>query len=605
MDDAPTLLSTGFDAPSEEAWMAMVTKTLDGAPFDKRLVSRTYDGLAIQPLYPAAATGATLGRAASFDADRPWDIRVEMTHPDPAQANAAALTDLHGGASSLLLTIDPAGEQGVAVGSEADMARALDGVFLDLAPVALEAGYLGPKAADWLVAHARKQTLKPRLALNLDPLSTFATSGMSPGPIESHIIAAAQIAARLEVERAFLATGRVVHEAGGSDAQALGFMLASAVAYLKAAVRAGMGMEAALSAISLGVVCDGEYFTGIALARSARSLWARLASTLTVAPAPTFIEARTSRRMLSTLDPWVNMLRLTAAGFGAGVGGADAILIDPFTLPLGRSTAFSRRQARNAQLVLMEEAHIGKVDDPGAGSGLIEAMTLDLARAGWAVFQAIEARGGVVAALTSGWMAAEVASVRERRTKDIATRRRGLIGVSEFPDLHSRAVEVEAVDPAPFGKSNVSAAMPGPDGHCPPLTPWRASADFEALRARASHTAPTVFLATLGSPKDYTARLAFARNLFASGGFETPAGAVEAYDAAHAALAVICSSDAVYADDAEEAARTLKAKGARSVWLAGRPGELEAMLKAAGVDEFLFGGGDAIATLSHALDTAA
>jgi methylmalonyl-CoA mutase len=601
-------IAADFPEPSREAWLGLVEKTLKGVPFDK-LTSRTADGLAIEPLY-TVETSATpepnAVRPPLRPDERPWDVRTPVDHPSPAQANADALRDLQNGAASVLLTLDPSGERGIAVGSADDLARVLDGVLLDLAPVALDAGFMGPQAADWLAAAAKGGPASP-LAFHLDPLSAFAEAGESPGPIAAHVTAAAETGAR-HVETypeagLFLASGRVVHEAGGTEAQELGFMTAAALVYAKALAEVGLPLEEAFGRIVLSLAADGEYFITIAKLRAARVLWGKLTAACGVS-APARIEARSSRRMLSRLDPWVNMIRLTAAGFAAAVGGADAIVLDPFTQPLGRATAFARRQTRNTQLVLMEEAHLGRVADPAGGAWFLESLTDQMARAGWAFFQEIERRGGAVAALEGGFVAQAVSDARQARATAVARRKAGLIGVSEFANLAEPGVDVEQVDAAAFAQAALNVRRPGPDSRCAPLNPWRAAEPFERLRgaAQAITPHPRAFLATLGSAADHAARVGVIRNLLAAGGIAAETGVASDYDPAQTSAAVICGSDQAYAEEAEAAARALKAAGARHIYLAGRPADLEPRLSEAGVDGFLFAGMDVVAGLDGLLE---
>lgn len=456
------------------AWRALVAKTLRDKPFDS-LTYVTPDGLEIAPLYEAGA-GARVCPTRPVDVDRPWDLRTLVAHPDPARANSEALRDLEGGAASIVIRIDPAGRSGVAAGSADDLARTLAGVVPELAPIALDAGFLGPHAADWLAAVA-KASPAAKLQFHLDPLSAFAESGASPGPVESHVFSAANVASRLAQTYPdaglFLASGRVVHEAGGGDVGELAFAAAATLSYAKALVRSGLSREDAFAGITLGLSADGEYFGVIAKLRAARLLWRQIARACGV-DRPARIEARASRRMLTARDPWANMLRLTAAGFGAAVGGADAVVLGTFTDALGHPTAFARRQSRNTQLVLMEEAHLGRVADPAAGSGYIEALTDQLARAAWAAFQAIEAAGGLIAALEKGLIAAEVAKTVAAR--DTAPR---IVGVTVFPPTQDAPVDLEPVTATPTDAP--SPRLPGPDSHCPPLAPVRFSAPFEAI----------------------------------------------------------------------------------------------------------------------------
>jgi methylmalonyl-CoA mutase len=360
------------------------------------------------------------------------------------------------------------------VGSEADLARVLDDVILELAPVSLDAGFLGPQVADWLSA-AAKASPGALLRFHLDPLSAFAEVGASPGPIEAHLVSAANVAARLAETypkaQLFLASGRAAHEAGGGEALEVAFAASAAVAYAKAMVRAGMPMARAFAHITLGLCADADYFLTIAKLRAARAVWARLAAACGADPTAR-IEARSSRRMLAAKDAWTNMIRLTAAGFAAAVGGADTVILGNFTDAIGLPTPFARRQSRNTQLVLMEEAHVGKVADPAAGAGYVEALTDQIARAAWAQFQAIEAAGGVIAALASGQIAADVEAARAARPEP------RLIGVNAFPPAQETPVEVERPTPKPT-RSAPSPKLPGPDSTCPPLTPIRLAEAFE------------------------------------------------------------------------------------------------------------------------------
>ncbi|WP_332771978.1 methylmalonyl-CoA mutase family protein [Phenylobacterium sp.] len=468
------------DAPpsaSDADWRALVAKTLKDAPFET-LRATTAEGLAIEPLYPAALTQAAFTPRV-HDPEQPWDVRVAVAHPEPARANADLLADLTGGATSAVISLDPAGQAGVAVGSAGDLARVLDGVLLEMAPIALDAGYLGPKAADWLAA-AAKGSPTAQLALHLDPLSAFARTGASPGPIESHLISAATVAARLAQAHPkaslFLASGRVVHEAGGGEAGELAFALTAALAYAKALVRAGVPMAEAFGGIILGLSADTDYFATLAKHRAARQLWTRVTQACGVT-VPARIESRSSGRMLTVQDPWTNMLRLAAAAFGASVGGADAVVLGTFTDAIGLPIAFARRQSRNTQFVLMEEAHLGRVADPAAGSGYVEALTDEMARAAWAEVQVIEAQGGLISALAGGHIAAEVAKVR--RARDAAGPPK-IVGVTAFPP--TQAAPVEVAPAAPRAVEAPTTRLPGPDGACPPLAPIRLAEPHEAAR---------------------------------------------------------------------------------------------------------------------------
>jgi len=457
-----SVLDPGIPPAGEDAWRALVAKTLGDKPFES-LTKSTVEGLQIAPLYAASEKAAPFPTR-PFDGERPWDIRVLSAHPDPARVNAELLADLEGGAASVIVRGHTTAEA---------LGRALKDVIVELAPVGLDAGFLGPKAADALHAVA-KSSPGAKLNFHLDPLGAFAEAGESPGPIESHIISAVTVGVRLAQTypqaQLFLASGRVAHEAGGGEALEVAVASASAIAYAKALVRAGLPVEEAFARITLGLAADGDYFLTLAKLRAARTVFARIA-TVSGASAQARIEARTSRRMLTAQDAWTNMIRLTAAGFGAAAGGADAVVLGNFTDALGLPTAFGRRQSRNTQLVLMEEAGVGRVADPAAGSGYLDTLTDQIARAAWDRLQAIEAAGGVIAALETGLVARDVeAAVAARGDPKI-------LGVTAFPPSDQGPVEVE---PAQAAQPDVAAArLPGPDSRCPALRPMRLSEKHE------------------------------------------------------------------------------------------------------------------------------
>lgn len=441
-------------------WAALAEKSLGAAASE-----RMRDGLALKPLYTAedAPTAASLARAAR-DPERPWDVRAVVAHPDPTAANRQILEALEGGAASVLVRVADGARTGVQVASAAGLARVLEGVILELAPVALDAGFLGVPAAEWLAAAARASPAALP-AFHLDPLSAFARAGRSSGPIGAQIEAAAAAAAPLShaypKASLFLGSGQTVHEAGGDAVAELGFAAAGALAYAKALDAAGVPPAMAFERITLGFAADAQVYLTIAKLRAARLIWARLTEACG-AQTPARIEARSSDRMLAAKDVWTNMVRLTLAGFGAGVGGADAVCLSAFTNSVGAPTDLGLRQARGAQLILMEEAGVGRVVDPARGGWFLEALTDRLAREGWAAFQAIEAEGGAAAALISGHVAW---AVERARAADPAP----VVGVSVFPNPDDVAPPTGKVEPA--AAAAAAPRQPGEDSLCPPLTP--------------------------------------------------------------------------------------------------------------------------------------
>jgi methylmalonyl-CoA mutase len=404
------------------------------------------------------------------------------------------------------------------------------------------------------------------------------------------------------------ADGRVIHDAGGSEVQELAFVLACGVGYLRAIEQAGVPLEDAQGMVYARLSADADQFLTLAKFRALRLLWARIEQACGLAPKPLFVAADTAWRMLTQRDANVNMLRATMATFSAGLGGANAITVLPHTLALGLPDDFARRVARNTQLVLLEESNLAKVSDPAAGSGGIETLTGQLCEAAWVLFQEIETAGGLFASLEQNFIQRKVAATRAAREASIARRKDVLTGASEFPNLHEADVAVLDATPVvlpPYGEARFKFDA---------LPPMRLAAPFEALRdksdakLRSTGVRPKIFLANLGTPADFTARATFAKSFFETGGIEAittqgfadPADLAAAFKASGAAMACLCSSDKAYAEHAKVAAKALQAAGARHIYVAGRPGAHEATLRAAGVGDFIFAGGDALAMLQEA-----
>jgi methylmalonyl-CoA mutase len=336
--------------------------------------------------------------------------------------------------------------------------------------------------------------------------------------------------------------------------------------------------------------------------RAVRKLWARIEAACGLQPKPALVTAETAWRMLTKHDAYVNMLRNAIAVAAAGLGGADAITMLPHTAPLGLPDAFARRAARNTQLVLLEESNLARVADPAAGSGAIEAITEELCTAAWSQFQEIEKAGGPWAALESGLVQKNVAAVRAEREKAVARGKDILTGTNAYPDIREATPAVLDVAPAAKSEPASAAALPR----------IRLGEPFEKLRHKSdvglakTGARPKIFLAVLGKPADFSTRVNFAKNFFEAGGIETiegePGSPAASFTASGATLVCLCGADKTYETEAVAAVTALNAAGARHIYLAGRPAELETALKSAGVQGFIYAGCDALATLTAAYD---
>ncbi|AZI58559.1 methylmalonyl-CoA mutase [Nakamurella antarctica] len=523
-----------------------------------------------------------------------WDIRTYIAESDPAAANRIALLDLRGGAVSLWLRVGATGTD------IADLATVLDGVYLDFGPVVFDCDDdVDPVAvavAFDSILTTRVLRSAPTSNLGADPLASLVRSGgVDPGcaatasaAVSATIGEVGAIAARLGT-RGVVVDATAVHDAGATDAQELGYSLAAGTLYLRALVDSGIDVNTAACLIEFRYAATDNQFLTIAKLRAARTLWHRVCELSGVVESARgqLQHVVTSRPMMTRYDPWVNILRTTIAAFAASIGGAAAITVLPFDDALGEPNTLARRIARNTSAVLISESHIAKVTDPAGGAYAVEELTDATARAGWAQFQLIEESDGVVAALADGSLAARVHAAAVARSADIARRKRPLTGVSEFPLTGEQLLD--------RNRPPTSGTKPRP-GALPAI---RYAEEFEEMRD--APCSGTLFLATLGSVAQHTARATFVANLCAAGGITvdaagttaTPADVVAAFTRSGAGVVAVTGTDAAYVNSAVDVIAGLRAAGATWIILAGRPSEDLAPL----VDDWVAAGVDALAFL--------
>jgi len=682
-----------FPPASYEQWRQLAEAALDGAAFDRKLVTRTYEGIDVQPVYtradlpsgdPSGFPGMppfVRGAAPRGATNVGWDLRQEHRQPDLKQANQDILDDLSGGVTSLLLRFSRSaragldadngraaelnGLDGLMVYSVADFDRLLEDVQLDLAAIVLDAGGAFLPAAALLVGLWRRHKIAPdqaRGAFHADPLAALAADGHLPTSAERAMALMARLAAWTADNYPHVTAVGVdtapYHHAGATAVEDVAFAAATGVEYLRAMIAAGMDISAAARQIQFRFSLGTHHFLEMAKLRAARKVWARVVQVSggSSDAAAMRIHARTSNRTLTRRDPYVNLLRNTASVFAAGLGGAQAITSAPFDHLSGPPDAASRRIARNTVLILQEEAHLHRVIDPAGGSWFLETATESIAQAAWTKFQEIEERGGMLTSIQDNWVAEQIDAAFAPRAKDIARRKAGITGVSEFPDVHETPIAHETIDSATIvraarqrvknarqkspalnslAKSDqpvaalITAAERGATigqmaaalgfhketASAAPLVNRYFAEPFEKLRdatdawTEKSGTRPRIFLANLGPVAHHAARAAFSKNFFEAGGFEVVTNdgfedaeaAAAALAASGARVAVICSSDKLYPDLVPSAAESLKAAGARTVVLAGSPGEHEDAWRAAGVDRFIYISCEVLAILREIL----
>ncbi|GAC68723.1 methylmalonyl-CoA mutase family protein [Gordonia soli] len=559
------------------------------ASAEELLSTTTADGLTVRPLYTRRDELPEVGLPGGFPyvrgADPVRDVNVgwrvterfgdDLDAPI-ADVNTGILDAFANGASGLWLRV------GAGVGVD-DIAAVLAGVYLDLVPVTLDAGADGVAAARALLALreaaagapvAADPTPATTLSLGLSPLTAAFSRRPTVDPADA-VALAAEVPADV---RTFRVDGTDFATAGADHGLELALVVAAAVAHLRDLTAAGLAPADALRQITFAVSVDDDQFAGIAKLRALRALWARVAE---VAGAPeaggALTHAVTDLSMFTQRDPWVNMLRSTIAAFGAGVGGADQVTVLGYdaALPVDDRTSkpsFSRRIARNTQLLLLEESNLGKVIDPAGGSWFVESLTAEVAANAWSVFTDIEARGGYRQALADGWIADRVAGSLARRDAEVAHRRIAVTGVNEFPNLAERALADGAA-----GTTDV------PDGS-PRLA--RVARRFEELRDRSDARLardgrrPSVLLIPLGPVAEHNGRTTFVANLLAAGGIDATNPGPLAADAiatavteAQTPVAVLCGTKKRYAEDGPAALTAARSAGVGRVLLAGPAAE--------------------------------
>jgi methylmalonyl-CoA mutase len=439
-------LADGFPPFSESDWRAAATARR--GPAENETPAGRDAGL-----LPPRARGARaiVGRPPG----QAWRIVERIDAGDAEDAARRAADAIAGGATGLDLVL-PRSRHPLSRRMNADAAEVATALS-DVAPqhlhLRIDAGEPTSAALTPFLDLAAKRGCE--LAWAFDPAASFALKGGDAARDDNAIRDAASAFAERGVDgAAVIADGRLWHAGGATDEQELGVVIAtyaSLVRLLKSTDRIGIALAT-----------DSDQFRGIAKFRAMRLLVARV---MEVADLPTpaiRIHAETAWRSLAARDPEMNILRATAATFAAIAGGADSICVLPFDSVEENGEA-ARRLARDAQVILAEEAHVGRVADPGAGSDAIETLTATLAEAAWKRFQSIESEGGIFAAVAEGALLRDVAEAREARLARVARGDIRLVGVNAFR-----------------GEAMTATVKRAPVKRTGPLTYKRLSEPFEA-----------------------------------------------------------------------------------------------------------------------------
>lgn len=591
-------LFTEFPPISTEQWEATINKDLKGADYEKKLVWRTDEGFNVRPYYRAEnlkdidylntlPAEFPYTRGAKADNNK-WEIVQEIEEADPAKANAIALDALKRGATTIAVNAQQLDNANALAALLNDIDLNKTGVqfnhvksYLDLVKLFLQ--YVEEKGYD-------KDSVSG--SINFDPLTYRLKHNKFYFSQKEDMMQAVELLNMVEGMKNFKlinVNGIVLHNAGSTIVQELGYTLALANEYLAFCTENGIKPEKVASRMQLTLSVGSNYFMEIAKLRAARLLWSTIVAQYKPACDCAYkirINTVASTWNKTLYDPYVNMLRSTTEGMSAVIGGSDAISLQPFDVAYKESDDFSRRIARNVQVILKEEAFMDRVVDPAAGSYYVETLTNAIAEHAWTLFQSVEANGGALKAIEDGSLKAEIEKSCQKRDMDIATRRYILLGTNQYPNINeTMADKIEHLK----------------KDDCEGLKTYRGAMAFEELRldtekyAKENHR-PSVYLLKLGNLAMRQARAGFITNFFGCAGYKIvePAGfatveeGVKAAGEAKPDLIVVCSSDEEYATLGVEAAKQCKAQFPNTPFLvAGNPTECLDALKEAGTDDFI------------------
>ncbi len=491
-------LQATFPSHSYQEWKEAADALLKGKPFEKLLVTKTYEGFDLQPIFrkedlealtftqdvPGAGSYVR-SRSSTGNYGNSWKISQEQPAASAEEANASLKRDLMGGCNEANLLLDVATQKGVDADSAAegevggcglslstleDLEKVLDGIDLKAISLFVQSGSSAKAVFAMLKAYCEKKGIDLKTIegnLGGDPIGLWARNGKSPVTMEAAMKELAEIVKELEGSKlgAIYVDGNVFHNAGSSAVQELGFTLAAANEYFKALTAQGLSVEAIAASMRVGLGIGGHYFLEIGKLRATRMLWARMLKAwgASFEDLPIHIHSRTSIWNKTKVDPYVNMLRVTSESFSAVIGGCDSMHIGPFDEVIRMPDDFSRRIARNLHTILAEECDLTKVIDPAGGSYYIEWLTDQVAQKAWEWFQKVEAEGGLFAALKSGLVQKEISAVAAKRLVNIERRRDIIVGTNQYSNAGEKALDPRPVDYAAI-KAERAAYVAGAKG---------------------------------------------------------------------------------------------------------------------------------------------
>lgn len=591
-------LFSEFPPVSNEEWMEVVTRDLKGAPFEKKLVWRTKEGFNVQPFYRAEdiehlptkdVLPGQFPYVRGTKADNNWLVRQDIAvQGDIQQLNTNIKSVMELGANSLgLHFVDECV-------NAATIQEMLAGIDLDK----LEINLYARRDLTVQLIEATKEALK---ALGADLGKVRGSFGFNPfrHTLGAGVRWSEWVETSVEVLKAaepltqftclsFQSVDLV--NAGAYIYQEIGYALAAGADMLaKVSEKSGKSISEVAERIRFEMGIGSNYFMEIAKFRAIRWLWALIVRSndekTTERATKAVVHAETSRWNKTIYDAYVNLLRSMTETMSATIAGVHSVTVNPFDKHYNpKGGDFSRRIARNQQLLLKEESHFDKVVDPAGGSYYIEHLTQAIAEQGWKLFLEVEEQGGFAKLANEGKVQEAVNASNEARHKAVATRRENLLGTNIFPNFTETATEeTRAIDNSKVEGKEITA-----------LDKRRGASDFEELRlaTEASGKTPKVFMLTIGNLAMRLARSQFSSNFFGVAGyklidnlgFETVQEGVDAARKAGADIVVLCSSDDEYAEYGPQALEALK--GEMPLVIAGAPACMEE-LQAKGIEHFV------------------
>ena len=614
-----------FPAPDLSEWQALVEKALKGQSFEETLIHRTYDDIEIEPLY--SPTVGNIGTDKLVASDAPWTRglasstqeqgwKIHQMHAAPSieQTKTDIAEDIEGGVDGIHLQLAVPGQFGVPAKSLENFKSLLDRDMGSVSSISIDAGSEFSPVAEALISLWSNESSggSPLVCnLNADPLGSLVRQGSLPYNFDQAGQQLGTLCKRVSDDdlpfSVLAADGRPYHNAGASDAQELAAILKTLVTYLRWVETHDVSPEQALALTSIKVSVDSDFFSSICKLRALRQLIWNLAGACGCEDIvqKTRIAAFSSERMLSRYDSHTNMLRLTSACASAAIGGADTILLLPFSWAEGQTTSFTRRMARNTQIILREESGLGRVADSPGGSGYVTHLTQALAEKSWALFQQLEKEGSMEAILQNGDFQESIRNTANRRLDNLAKLTDELTGVNAFPNLESHPQEV--IQKHPPGDDELDAAVTAE-----PLPLRRLAEPFETIRDyveeehRASGRRPHVLALVLDKDKFTSDRVGFGKSIFAIAGLdlESIEGPLSENESSGSlpeinnSVACIIGNDKSLDSQGVEQARLLKQAGAARILMIARPGDNITGFRDAGVDGFLYRGSNILEELS-------